>query len=147
MLLTVGPRPDGTIPAPEVAMLEEIGAWLRPNAEAIYGTRPWAVYGEGPTQVVGGSFHDTDRTGFTGADIRFTTKGDALYAIALGRPEGGRIAIKALAEGSAHHPGAIGSVTLLDGNVPLEWKRTAAGLAVELPAGLPDAAAYTLKIV
>jgi alpha-L-fucosidase len=146
LLLNIGPRPDGTIPEPEIAILEEIGGWLAVNGEAIYGTRPWVIYGEGPTQVVGGSFHDTDRHGFVAQDIRFTANGDALYALALGRSKNDEIAVKTLAEGSPHYPGAIGSVELLGYPGPLAWSRTAAGLIVTLPADHPDSAACALKI-
>ena len=61
LLLNIGPRPDGTIPEPEEKMLREIGGWLAVNGEAIYGTRPFAVFGEGPTAVVEGPFADTKR--------------------------------------------------------------------------------------
>ncbi|RME54724.1 MAG: alpha-L-fucosidase, partial [Caldilineae bacterium] len=80
LLLNVGPRADGTIPEPEQDILRGIGAWLAANGEAIYGTRPWYEFGEGPTQVLSGAFTDTRRTPFTSKDIRFTRKGDALYA-------------------------------------------------------------------
>lgn len=83
LLLNIGPRPDGTIPEEQVRILLEIGRWLETNGEAIYGTRPWNIYGEGPTKVAGGSFKDTARQAFTRQDIRFTTKGNVLYAIAL----------------------------------------------------------------
>ena len=75
LLLNIGPRPDGTIPEPEVAMLRAIGGWLRVNGEAIYGTRPWTQFGEGPTRVVEGPFADTKRKPFTSQDVRFTTEG------------------------------------------------------------------------
>jgi alpha-L-fucosidase len=135
LLLNIGPRPDGTIPEPEVAILEEIGDWLAVNGEAIYGTRPWQIFGEGPTQVVGGPFHDTDRHRFSSEDIRFTAKGDTLYALALGRPQDGKIVMKALADGSALYPARIGSVGLL-GHRPLalDSRGRAGGV---LPAALP----------
>jgi alpha-L-fucosidase len=146
LLLNVGPRPDGSIPEREVAILEEIGRWLAVNGEAIYGTRPWKVYGEGPTQVVGGSFHDTDRQGFTAEDIRFTTRGDTLYALALGCPQDGKIVVKALADGSALYPARFGSVELLGHRDPLRWTRNADGLAVSLPAALADEPVLALRI-
>ena len=52
LLLNIGPKSDGTIPAPEVEMLLEIGKWLKINGEAIYDTRPWKTFGEGPNSLM-----------------------------------------------------------------------------------------------
>src|SRR5271168_251857 len=60
LLLNIGPRSDGTIPQEVQEVLLDVGYWLKVNGEAIYGTRAWTTYGEGPTKVAGGSFHDTD---------------------------------------------------------------------------------------
>ena len=83
LLLNIGPRSDGTIPEEVQQVLLDVGTWLNVNGDAIYGTRPWRTYGEGPTKVAAGSFHDTDTTHYTAEDFRFTTKADALYAIGL----------------------------------------------------------------
>ena len=90
LLMNIGPRSDGTIPEQVQQVLLDVGAWLNVNGEAIYGTRPWRTYGEGPTKVAGGSFHDTDTANYTAEDFRFTTKGDTLYVIGLAWPANGR---------------------------------------------------------
>ena len=146
LLLNIGPRPDGTIPEPEQAMLLEIGRWLAINGEAIYDTRPWKVYGEGPTEVFEGGFTDTKRAAFTSRDIRYTAKGDTVYAILLGWPETGEATIGWLRAGSPLYPGAIQSVALLGSAEPLQWSRDASGLKVKLPAQKPCDAAFVLKI-
>jgi alpha-L-fucosidase len=146
LLLNIGPRADGTIPEPEIAMLLEIGQWLKVNGEAVYGTRPWKVYGEGPTEVFEGGFTDTKRAAFTAQDIRFTARGDALYATALAWPEDGALTIISLAEGSELYPGAIEEVRLLGHDAPLAWRREAGGLAVTLPSEKPCDHAFVLKI-
>jgi alpha-L-fucosidase len=133
LLLNVGPRPDGTIPEQAREVLLEMGRWLAVNGEAIYGTRPWKIYGEGPTQVVGGSFKDTATRPFTSEDIRFTTRGRTLYAIALAWPDDGKLTIKSLASGSGLYAGKIGKVELLGSKAPLKWTQTAEGLVIGLP--------------
>lgn len=107
LLLNIGPKPDGTIPEQSRQILLEIGRWLSINGEAIYGTRPWKVYGEGPTKVAGGAFHDTQTESYTSRDIRFTTKDGALYAIALAWPKDGKLSIKTLAAGAPSAPANI----------------------------------------
>jgi alpha-L-fucosidase len=141
LLLNVGPKADGTIPEPERRILLEIGTWLRVNGEAIYGTRPFTFFGEGPTEVKEGAFTDTVRPPFTPADIRFTTKGAALYAIALACPEDGRLVARKL----AGRP--VASVMLLDGAVPLRFESAAEGLIVHLPAGYRTGNPIALKIL
>lgn len=145
LLLNIGPKPDGAIPEAEQDLLREIGRWLDVNGEAIYGTRPWKIYGEGPTEVPEGSFTDTHRQAFTSQDIRFTQKDGALYAIVMAPPKE-PVTIQALGLGAPAADRQIEHVSLLGFTGELAWRQTAAGLTVDVPAGLDAAHAVTLKI-
>ena len=142
LLLNIGPKPDGTIPDSEQNMLREIGDWLRINGEAIYNSRPWSVFGEGPTEIEEGAFTDMKRQAFTGQDIRFTTQGESLYAILLAWPED-PVLIHSLGTGQYD---TIQSVTLLGHAGDLTWSQSEAGLYVTLPNEKPCEFAFTLKI-
>ncbi len=146
LLLNVGPKPDGTIPEEAQKILLDMGRWLDTNGEAIYGTRPWKVYGEGPTKVQGGAFHDTETGAYTAQDIRFTAKGDTLYAIALGWPQDGQLTIKSLAEGAPNGGVVVGKVQLLGSSAEVQSKRDANGLHLQLPANKSGEYAYVFKI-
>jgi alpha-L-fucosidase len=146
LLLNIGPRSDGTIPEQVEKTLLDLGQWLSVNAEAIYGTRPWKVYGEGPTKVVGGSFKDTAGHSFTAQDIRFTTKGDTLYAIALAWPQDRKLTIKSLGTAASISHAEIKTVELVGSPAQVKWQRAKDGLHVELPAERPCDYAISLKI-
>jgi len=140
LLLNIGPRPDGVIPEQAQKLLLDIGKWLAVNGEAIYGTRPWKTFGEGPTQVLTGGFTDRKQKNFTGEDIRFTTKGKTIYAIALDWP-GQAMTVKTVDAGVQ-----VASVSLLGSKAKLKWKQTPEGLRVELPAEKPGEYAYAFRI-
>ncbi|MGQ9699375.1 MAG: alpha-L-fucosidase [Armatimonadota bacterium] len=145
LLLNIGPRPDGTIPEEQERVLLEIGRWLEVNGEAVYGTRPWIVYGEGPTQTVGGSFGESKNKPFTGQDIRFTAKGDVLYAICLDWP-GDQITVQSLSTNLRLYPDEVREVRMLGCDDPLQWSRDEAGLKVKMPTKRPCDYAYVLRI-
>jgi len=146
LLLNIGPKPDGTIPDQAQTILLDMGKWLSVNGEAIYSTRSWKVYGEGPTKVVGGSFKDTATSGYTAADIRFTSKGDTLYAIAMAWPENGKLTIRSLATGSALTMQEIKTVQMLGSKTPAKWTRNADGLVIDLPNAKPTHYPVAVKI-
>jgi alpha-L-fucosidase len=145
LLLNVGPQADGRIPDKAKVMLGQLGDWLKTNGEAIYGTRPWITYGEGPTHNAGGGFSERKDQPYTAGDIRFTRKGDTLYAIALAWPTTGRLVVKSLAkkDGST---ATVNSVALLGNRGKLAWTQTAEGLVITLPAAKPGDFAFAFRL-
>ena len=145
MLLNVGLRPDGSLPDTFRHELLEIGGWLKANGEAIYGTRPFKVFGEGPFQMPTSKnkFNDNEYN-FTAQDIRFTTKGNNVYAIFLGWPGNGAPAT--IISLGSKEVGTIKSVTLLATGEPVKWNQDEAGLHITMPGKTVGDHAYVLKI-
>ena len=131
LLLNVVLRPDGTLDPEVETMLQQLADWTAINGEAIYGTRPWTLYGEGAVKAKGGSFKENFQ--YSAKDIRFTTKGKTLYAIALGWPDDGKFVIRALASTNDATVNQIKRVDLLGHHGKLKFTQTADGLTVELP--------------
>src|SRR5207248_5777672 len=98
-------------------------------------TCPWKVAGEGPTKP--GSTPYAQAPKYIPGDVRFTTKGDTLYAIALAWPSDGKLTIKSLAAGSPNHPGEIARVGLLGSEAKLPHSRSADGVTITLPEKPP----------
>jgi alpha-L-fucosidase len=146
LLLNVGPKSDGTIPEQAQQILLAMGRWLAVNGEAIYGTRPYLVYGEGPTPVMGGAFKDTASKPFTSQDIRFTTRGRTLYAILLGWPADHKVVLHTLSAKGAGNGRSINNIELLGSKSKLTWHRTLDGVVVSLPPKKPCDYAYVLKL-
>jgi len=131
LLLNVAPRADGTIPEEQQEILLKIGNWLSRYGEAIYGTRPWAIFKEGPTSFPVGSFVDGTEIEFTSQDIRFTQKGDYLYAIFMNSPEGNQLVIKSLGTDKPHSLD-VKEVESLPQREKLNWRKEKEGLFIEL---------------
>jgi alpha-L-fucosidase len=145
LLLNIGPKPDGTIPDEAANRLLGLGEWLRTNGEAIYGTRHWHTYGEGTTIVGEGHMREREDKPFTAADIRFTSRDGALYAICLGWP-GESTVIKSLASGSQISAQQIESIHMLGSDENLSWRQGDDGLHIAAPAQRSGDHAYTFKI-
>jgi alpha-L-fucosidase len=154
LLLNIPLRGDGTIDSDEQAFLDEMAKWMAVNSDGIFATRPWRIYGEGPSTVVEqekghfGGLKDVSTTPYTAEDIRFTASkdGGTLYAIALGWPESGKLKIKSLATNSPEKPGDIQAVKLLGSDDKLSFTRDDGGLVVTLPAKKPCDYAYVFAI-
>ena len=145
LLLNFPPRPDGTLDEDELKILDAMAAWIAVNGEAIYGTRPWKVFGEGPTKLGKGRHGGLSDTGnYKPSDIRFSQSKDGrtLYAIALGWPEDGAFVVRSLPLAA----GKVSGVALLGHTGPLAWEQTDEGLVVKLPAQKPCDLAYAFKI-
>src|SRR5579859_2631845 len=144
LLLNVVQRPDGSLDPEVEQMLHEMADWIALNGEAIYGTRPWLVYGEGPVRTKGGHFKEDFN--YTSKDIRFTTKGKTLYAVALGWPDDGQLLVRSLARTGANPNSKVTKVSLLGYQGKVEWTQTADGLSVRLPAQKLSPYTCALKI-
>jgi alpha-L-fucosidase len=144
LLLNVVQRPDGSLDAEVEQMLEQMAAWTAVHGEAIFGSRPWLVYGEGAVKAKGGSFKE-DFT-YSARDIRFITKGPALYAIALGWPADGKLVIHSLAKPSGQGGNTISAIKLLGYPGKITWTQTADALTVKLPATPVSELTACLKI-
>ena len=129
--LNVVQRSDGSLDPEVETTLKELADWNAIHGEAIFGTRPWQVFGEGPVQAEGGAFKENFT--YSAEDIRFATKGDTLYAIALGWPVDGRLKVRSLARPEGSDTNVLTSVTLLGYTGELNWKQTEDGLVVVLP--------------
>jgi len=148
-LLNVGPTAEGIIPKASVARLREIGAWLKVNGEAIYGTSPWRKRKEGPTDIsfinsYEGDYADFVEPEYTAEDIAFTSKGDTVYAICL-RWANEKVLIRSF---NAQTIGDIRvvSVSMLGIDDDLKWEQRREGLVVSFPGKLPCKYAYVFKI-
>ncbi|RFP17863.1 alpha-L-fucosidase [Duganella sp. BJB488] len=152
LLLSVPVRGDGTIDEQERAIVEEIGRWMAVNGEGIFDSRPWSVFGEGPVMetaapISAQGFNEGRNQPFTSADIRYTVKGNAVYAFVMGWPADGKVVLKSMGSASAHLKQRVARVELVGRGDPLPFRQTAEGLLLTLPADAPALSyAVALKV-
>jgi alpha-L-fucosidase len=153
LLLSVPVRGNGTIDEKEQAIVEEIGRWMAANGEAIHDTRPWTVFGEGPAlhgtaPLTDQGMNEGKNAPLTAADVRFTAKGDAVYAFVMGWPAGREISIAAMGAAAGHLKKPVARVEFVGTGAPLAFRQAADGLKVTLPAAAPALPyAFALKVL
>ena len=147
LLLNIPVRGDGTIDDKEIAILEEIAAWMDINKESIFDTRPWKIYGEGPSidsvNTLNGAGFNEGKVGFTEKDIRFNQKENVIYATVMGIPTE-TIMLKSLSKNAENV--TIKKIEMLGSKENLTWKLTPEALAINKPTSLPNNIAVVFKI-
>lgn len=147
LLLSIPIRGDGTIDEKEISILEGIGAWMDVNKESIFDTRPWHVYGEGPTaekaNPVNGPGFNEGKIQYSANDIRFNQKGKTLYATLLGIPTG-KVLIRSLGKNNSKEE--IKTIEMLGSSEKLSWKQNADALEIDNPKKAPNDIAVVYKI-
>ena len=150
LLLNVSPMANGIIPENQKKVLLEMGAWLDSYGEAIYETRPWYTFGEGPTKEPEGHFKNHQeflKIKYSWKDVRYTTKGEVIYATLLGWPGAGKeISLTAFATDKLPEPLEITSVELLGSKDEIKWEVTEGGITLLTAQEAPDEMAIVFKI-
>jgi alpha-L-fucosidase len=149
LMLNVPLPASGMPDMEELAVVDEITAWMATNSEGIHGSRPWKKFGEGapdqPADQKSKTFNESARRALDATDVRFTTKGDALYAFVMGTPVF-RTLIRSLATDTALKVGRVTGVELLGHDAKLTWTQDRSGLSIDIPDGLPAGHAACFRI-
>ena len=147
LLLNIPVKGDGTIDDKEVAILEKIAAWMEVNKESIFDTRPWKLYGEGPSADLSNPINsqgfNEGKIKLSAKDIRYNQNGKILYATLLGTPSD-NICLKSL--GSNKNKDKIKSIQILGSKEKLSWKQYADSLVIKKPKIIPNDIAIVFKI-
>lgn len=150
LLLNIAPTFHGDIPQNQQEVLLGVGAWLKQNGEAIYGTRPWYTYGEGPTREPEGHFENREaflKVKYSVKDVRYTTKVGTIYATLLGEAAPGQeIVLKAFAKDQLPKIERVKNVSFIGSSEKIKWQQTDSGLIITAPEKPLKELATTIKI-
>jgi alpha-L-fucosidase len=151
LMLNIPLRGNGTPDADELAFLAGMEKWITVNGEGIYGTRPWVTFGEGPSvsgaQVAGQFGGVSDVRPYVSDDVRYTAKGDSLYAFVMAWPQSGSATLRKLSTNSPELAGRkVTGMALLGYPGNVNWTQAEDGLRVQLPSVAPSEHATALKI-
>ena len=158
LLLNVGPRKDGTFAKEAEESLIEVGDWLRVCGEAIYGTRPFTVFGEGShlewefdiskieEQTRKGTFVHSSQLALVDGDLRFTTKNNILYIIIAGRPMSTPLIVHSLGHRKGNLTRMISTIDVVGGESNIDWGCSEEGLTVRYPCSWPFCSANVLRV-
>jgi len=108
MLLNLTQHGRGDLDSEVIRIAKDVGAWLKIDGQAVYGSRPFEVYGE--------------------SGIRYTRNKGNVYATLMDW-DGGTVTLKALRVGGATL-GKVSKVELLGSNIPLTFVQDDQGLMV-----------------
>jgi len=142
LLLNIPLRPDGTFDEESTHRMQGIGRWMAINGMTIYGTRPWKVFGEGPTRSEEGAFSEASQQ-WTAQDFRFTCKGDYLYAFQMAWPADRQAVITSL---KLDHSQPVKEISLVGCEGIVSWSQMADGLHIGLPPEPPCEAVHVFSI-
>lgn len=147
LLLNIPVRGDGTIDDKEVTVLEGIAKWMKINKESIFDTRPWKIFGEGPSEdavnKLDGAGFNEGKLAYTEKDVRYVQKGNVLYATVMGVPTED-ISLKSLVKNIGTNK--ITKIELLGSKEKLSWKQHSDSLIIEKPKFIPNDIAVVFKI-
>lgn len=148
LMLNISPMADGTIPDNQKKVLLRIGDWLKKYGEAVYETRPFVDYGEGPTQMEKGGHFVTMKGRYSAKDIRYTRKGNIIYAIVLGWPgKNEQVTMTIFGKGNKAENIKVKKVSMLGSKEKIKWHRDDAGLVVTTPSKAVDYLAVVFKLI
>lgn len=151
LMLSISPMADGTIPEEQKTILKNIGDWLAVNGDGIYGTRKWKIETEGDSEKFRSDNGKKIMWNFeekgTSEDVRFTRKGNRLFAFLLDCPEDRIAHIHSLGTDTRVASGGISGVKLLGSDEKLEWERDENGLHIIMPAECPSDYAVGFEVL